>query len=517
MMRPMSTWPSDDARQAYINDEATEMLLFDLSYEERRRMIASARRREVLDFGCCGVHTSLLEPDVRIRVNDRLAAAAFTVAETRDRIVFPPERTKKWRTSLLAKETTPPNLLCIGADGASTPCDCRFDDSLPPRRFDTLLLVTAQRPGEHDNDASFILGAAGKEAKTTIEAIIDDSQVLVGLPEGTIVYILVDGGGIYKFAPHRGHCDFCGLTLAHINDESETSLKPEVTATTDSFRMLVNIPPTRIVGGLLHGLCTIVLRIRKRGLTDDERANVDRWYEAKTGVTFVRNKNAKKREAEGNPTDGKLEIEALDRLLMPVSASVRAEVADNGAAAAAAGGAGEGAAGRGPGGGRGGGRGDGPGARVRGGRGGRGPGVGGKRTRDGRLAAIKKKDDSFDEALTAWPERWRPALRRIRQLREATVEPEAQRILTSIHDDCIRYAPREGKRIWTLGCHFVAHSIAFAIKFAGADLRVLHEQLVERNNQRFKSKCRHWSGDATRSCAALNAVADQRICPRGEA
>jgi hypothetical protein len=54
------------------------------------------------------------------------------------------------------------------------------------------------------------------------------------------------------------------------------------------------------------------------------------------------------------------------------------------------------------------------------------------------------------------------------------------------------------------------HSIAFAVKYAGGNLRVVYEQLVERANQRAKRLVAHYTGDVRRALAAHNS----RFVPR---
>ena len=474
-------FPSQDARDRYVDDEAREMLLEDLSYEDRRKIVASARRREILDHGHAGPYCSLLEPDVRARVTARLDACRVQSGEkSRLFVVSPPATTARLSRGLFAEPTKRPGLLCIGADGAETGVSSRFDDLEPLIRFDNILQVSCLRVCEHDNDAAIILGAANQECKALIERIIDESGLLEQHPD-LLAFLLLDGGGVYKFAPSKATCDFCKLALSVIAKDSETTRKVECKATLEDFKMLVNIPPQRICSALLHCLCTLVLRIRKKGLTDRERQTLDDWNLKETGRAFVRVKHDGKRDEQSAPRDGKLEIEALDALLYPVTAEVRREVQIMQRRAAGGAGDAAGAAGQAPAAMH-----DQPPAPKR---------------RDVDL--VRRRDQQFESMLEkAWPERWHAAIRGIRSLREADVMPDALEVLGRIHDDFERHAPDGG---WSIGCHFLAHSLAFARDYAGNDLRVLHEQLVERQNQRIKAKLRHWSGDSSRAIAAINA------------
>lgn len=463
----LGLFPSHDARQAYVREEAREMLLFDLSFEDRRRMIASCKRRELKDFGTTGPFCSLLEPDVRIALNHILDSNAFA-HPSRHLIHSPPSLAQAFVRELYdVRPAKVPDILLIGADGAQTPGQSRFDEDKPPIRFDSMLTVSLLRPLEHDNEAARILGGASHESKEYIEDIIDKSGVLQHRA-GRRPALLLDGGGIYKFAPSKGKCDFCGTARSVLSADSGTTTDVRCTATLESFKMLVDIHPSCIVCGLLHGLCTLVLRIRKCGLTDAERTALDEWYVTNTGLAFVRSRDPQKRDPASPARDGKLEIEALDRMLKPVTAERRRAAAGDGAGGGAGGAAQE------------------PPPKKR------------------ELERIRAADAAFEAALdSAWPPRWHAALRIVRRLREADREPDALTLLGKIHDDFERYASSKG---WTVGCHFVAHAIRFALDHAGGDLRILHEQLVERQNQRVKAKLRHWSGDATKAVCALNAA-----------
>ena len=84
--------------------------------------------------------------------------------------------------------------------------------------------------------------------------------------------------------------------------------------------MLLPIPPSRVLTGLLHGVCTIVLRMRKCGLTDDERMTLDLWFLTVSGRPLARAPGQKK-DAGARQIDGKLEIEKLDLLLAKLSSA----------------------------------------------------------------------------------------------------------------------------------------------------------------------------------------------------
>ena len=467
----MSDWtfPTLLARIEYVEAEARKMLRFNWSYKQRAAIVADAKLREMADHGRVGPHCLLLEPEVRSAVNRRLDASPFAVGPSRSLLWLPPEAAKTQVAALYSQPTTPADLCCLAADGSELSLDGHFDLELPPVRFRSLLMVSALRPGEHDDLAGVVLGGAIKESQVNIERIIDETQLLQNLRAGTRVYLLLDGGGVYKFAKSRGHCDFCGISRAVLGNDSSITYNPRFTATAESLNMATTIPPANICSGLLHGLCTMVLRIRKHGLTDGERGRLDSWYAKKTGGSLVRTRpRAVERRAKepADPQDGKLEIAALDSILVPDAHDEDPDV-DIGAP----------------------------------------PGAGDPAAR--RAAAAREKSRAqFERNLASgFPDRWHPTLRTIRELRCAHVLPDALKKLGSIHDDFIRLAPdRTGERsLWTVGCHFVSHTLAFVAREAAHDLHVVHEQLAERMNQRAKRKISFWSGDCKRAFAAMNA------------
>ena len=320
-----------------------------------------------------------------------------------------------------------------------------------------LLLVSLMRPLEMGNDSLMILGGCDAENQASIERVIDETGVLealASLPQRLDPYLLMDGGGIKKFAKSRTKCDFCNIPLSVINVDTETTTKHLLTATSESLSMLTTSKPSHIVNGLLHGLSTILLRLRKCGLSDGERTTFDSWYQKLFGTPIVKNRSTKpKADGSARTGDGKLDIEQLDRVLGPAWPSPEGEQ---------------------------------PGKKRR-----------------------KPVPDPLLPALAVLPHRWHDTMKDIRTLRYAKVLPNASVVLGRIHAAFVRHTP-DGTG-WGLGPHFVAHAVHFAQRHAGGDLRYLHEQLVERQNQVVKGKLRHWSGDVCRSIRAHNSCLMQGV------
>lgn len=312
----MTAFHSVAQRREYVCEEATEMLMFDMSYDDRRRIVASAKRREMRDFGRVGPHTLLLESEVRAELDRQLGQVVLDVHARHAVWLCPAVLSAVLLPPLLSRPLVA-NLLCIGADGASTPVSSRFDILEPPIRFDSMLLVSAMRPTEMGNASLLILGAAVRESKDIVERIIDESRLLPALERAcpdALVYLLLDGGGVYKFAPAREQCNYDRIPTSVLREDVETTLHPTCSATCESWNMLCPIPPERICTGLLHGLATIFLRLRKKGLTEAERRRLDEWFLVKVGRPIVAAKSQAKRDRDTPASDGKLEIESMDRM-----------------------------------------------------------------------------------------------------------------------------------------------------------------------------------------------------------
>lgn len=417
------TFRSIEARAKYIRAEAIDVLRRDLSYSDRRQEIARARWRAIEDGLTPGPSFSLLEAEVRSEVNGLLNSVDF-VATPRHLMWLAPSSTSMLLRRHIQKRPMLHPLLCFGADGTNIGTTSRFDDLAPPVRFDSITLVGAIRPAEADNDALLMLGGSIKETKEAVERVIFQSEAASVAKElNLMIYVLLDGGGIYKWLKRRARCGYDLVHRAVLTNDPSTTLRARCTATAEDLQLFLDVQPECIVGGLLHGLCTIFLRLRKRGLDDNERTRFDTWFQKLTGHPFVRGKAND--AADASVRDGKLEIEKLDTMLS-------------------------------------------------------------------RLAEVKQHI----------PCKWHRTLDRLHHLRFERFIPSALLILTNIHLSFLAHT--DGG--WTVGCHFVAHSLAFAIKYAKADMWVIHEQLVERANQLFKRKARHWSGDALRVMKAHNVV-----------
>lgn len=399
------------------------MLRRNISHEARREEIALAKSRAMADQGTVGPHFLLLEPEVRARVSKLLASVAL-VRAVRHSIWLSPQSC----SALIARVFSRPTaygLICIGADAAQTAVSCRFDDEEPKIRLDSVCLVNAIRPTEQHNLSLVYLGATLAESKEAIERVIQECRLEETFtPLRLTPYLLVDAGGILKWFKRRKACALDGIAKAHVAVDVMTTLQPRCLATAQSLGLGVNIAPSHLVVGLLHGLCTVVWRMYKCGLTRAEQDTLDAWFEGVTGRR-LRGRTAKASgdDGEADRKTGKLEIERLD-------------------------------------------------------------------------AALAR----FPDLLGHLPERWHEVMRCVRRLRTRRMDSRGLRVLVIVHQRFIENTENG----WSLGCHFLAHTIDFACRYACGDLWVVHEQLVERANQLFKQKTRFWSGDAARALAAHN-------------
>jgi hypothetical protein len=423
------SFPSTEARAAYIRSEALDMLQRGLSYAQRREELARARWRQMQDFGKVGPHTLLLEDQVRLELNHLLKSVVIQ-CPIRTSLWMEPDCTQKLLTYHVTKEPMAHPFLILGTDGTQT-SSCRFDDLEPPLRFNSICLVAAIRPCEQDNKALLFLGALSKESKNDVERVALETRVeVVARSLGLEVMVLIDGGFFYKWVKRRARCGFDFISKASVADDVGTTLHPKCKATAEDWEMLLCCPTANIVGGLLHGLCTILLRIRKTGMSNGERAVLDAWFLKMSGRALCRDK--KDTDNDETIRDGKLEIEKFDMVM--------AKLVD---------------------------------------------------------------------AKLHMPQRWHPSMDRLFALRHTRILPTALVVLSNIHLAFIKHTTLG----WSLGCHFVAHTLHFAVTRAKGDLWIVHEQLVERANQIFKKKAKFWSGDAPRVMQAHNATVCHAIIP----
>lgn len=393
------------------------MLRKNISYTSRREEIANAKARAVADMGNYGPHFLLLEEEVRACVN-RLLQSVPIVRAVRHSIWISPATCSLLLHAVFARPTAH-SLICIGADAAQTSVACRFDDDDPKIRLDSVCLVNVLRPAEQDNRSLVYLGATMSETKDAIERVVQEThfeRIAASLSLKT--YLLMDSGGILKWLKRRGVCALDGIAKVHLATDVMTTMKPCVKATSESLNLGIAVDPTHIVPGLLHGLCTIIWRLYKKGLVEADQAVLDAYFVRVTG-------NALGRPCAGgaDAKKGKLEIEKLDAVLRRV-----------------------------------------------------------------------------DELLLHVPPRWHETIRCVHRLRWRRRDLRGLQVLGIIHQAFIANTA-DG---WSLGCHLVAHTVDFAIRFAEGDLWTAHEQLVERANQLFKLKTRFWSGDAARVLASHN-------------
>lgn len=209
----------------------------------------------------------------------------------------------------------PPCLVCLGADGTANvtssriaiPGEAALPDSIRDFRSTSLTTLTCAVAGRHSDDAQILVGATlDGESFAKLDCLLFESRVVHLLTSyGFVAYLLVDGGLYNKVTGLRGRCGHCLKSRVVLADDPECTSHPVMhPKVAHPFSCGGALPMERVVVGIGHVCCTIMLRILK-SMSDDEYSGIEPLIHAQLGV----DKNFR----QGRRL--KLDIEDLERLL----------------------------------------------------------------------------------------------------------------------------------------------------------------------------------------------------------